>query len=66
MYNIKNEFADNRIATFIIRDIEVRGNAIVDDVQPESQEMEQLWRQFFATVLDEAIKIRISISSVGR
>ncbi|RAR01457.1 PC4-like protein [Stemphylium lycopersici] len=49
----------------IVRDIEVRGNAVVDDVEPESQEMKQLWRQFFATVLDEEVKIWISIGSAA-
>ena len=50
---------------FIIHDIQVRHKTILDNVQFGSQEMEQRWTGFFGTVLDSAIKMWISVASVG-
>ncbi|KAL1794120.1 hypothetical protein ACET3X_007541 [Alternaria dauci] len=46
---------------FIIRDINSRGTETLEKVQPEPQ-VAQLWKDYFVTVRNEAIKVWISIA----
>jgi hypothetical protein len=50
---------------FIIHDIQVRHNAILDNVQFGSQETKQLWTEFFDAVLGGVIRTWVSIGSVS-